>query len=172
MATLLVSIPRGYCAPCSYCVCDSWSFSYSCFICGSYYACNSCYVPCSCCVPCPVLIAWLHHPWSSNVPGHGLHALHVGHVPGWGHHQDQPVEGSWLICIVLHQVGRTVVWLLFGRNVVGTGGPSPLQLQMAVASGPPSVLGYCLPSWPVWLGPVSLIGPVLCHSKTVLTAQS
>ena len=35
-ATLLVSIPRGYCAPCSYCICDSWSVSYSCFICGSY----------------------------------------------------------------------------------------------------------------------------------------
>ena len=95
----------------------------------------------------------------------------LGMFPGWGRHWYQPVEGSWLICIVLHQVGRTVIWLLFGRNVVGAGGPSPLWLQMAVASGPLSVPGYCSPSWPVWLGPVSLTGLVLCRSKTVLTAQ-
>ena len=82
------------------------------------------------------------------------------------------MEGSWLICVVLHQVERTVIWLLFGQNVVDTGGPSPLWLQTAVASGPPSVQGCCLLSWPVWLGPVSLAGLVLCHSKTILTAQS
>ena len=171
-ATLLVSVPRGYCAPYSYCVCDSWSVSYSCFNCGSYFACDSCYVPCSCCMPYPVLFAWLRHPWSSNVFSHGLRAQYVGCVLGWGHRQDWPVEGSWLIYIVLHQVGRTVTWLLFGRNVVGAGGPSPLQSQTAVALGPPSVPGYCLPPWPTWLGPVSLIGPVLCCSKTILTAQS
>ena len=74
------------------------------------------------------------------------------------------MEGSWLICVVLHQAGRTVIWLLFNQNVVGAGGPSPLRLQMAVAWGPLSVSGYCLPSSPVWLGPVSLVGPVLCHS--------
>ena len=169
-ATLLVSVPHGYHAACSYCTCDSWSISYSCFICGSYFTCDSCYAPCSC-VPYPILIAWLCHPWSSSIPGHGLHAQYVRHVPGQGLHQDQPVEGSWLIYVVLHQVGRTVAWLLFGRNV-GAGGPGPLQSQMAVASGPPSVPGHCLPPWPAWLGPVSLIGPVLCLSKIVLTAQS
>ena len=124
MATLPVCIPRGYCVSCSYCVCSSWSVSYSCFVCSSYYTCDSCYMPCSCCTPCPVLVAYLRHPCSSNIPGHGLHTLHIGRVPGWGHHWDQPVEGSWLICIVLHQAGRTTTWPLFGRRVVGTGGPS------------------------------------------------
>ena len=61
-ATLLVSIPHGYRAPCSYCICDSLSVSYSCFICGSYFTCNSCYAPCSCCTPYPILIAWLCTP--------------------------------------------------------------------------------------------------------------
>ena len=80
------------------------------------------------------------------------------------------MEGSWLVCVVLHQAGRTVIWLLFDRNVVGAGGPSPLWLQMGVAWGPLSVSAYCLLSWPVWLGPVSLVGLVLCHSWIVLTA--
>ena len=70
-ATLLVSVLHGYCTPCFYCICNSWSISYSCFICGSYFTCDSCYVHCSCCTPYPVLVAWLHHPWSLNIPGHG-----------------------------------------------------------------------------------------------------
>ena len=72
-ATLLVSVPRGYHAPCSYCICDSWSVSYSCFICHSYFICDSCYVSCSllctlsnshCLASSPLV---LEHPrsWSS-----------------------------------------------------------------------------------------------------------
>ena len=129
MATLLVSIPRGYCAPCSYCVCDSWSAYYSCFICGSYYACDSYYAACSCCVPCPVLIAWLCHAWSSNIPGHGLHALHVGYILRWGHCQDQPVEGSWPVCIVFHHCSP----LSFGHCLVQM---LRVQVVLVVVYGP------------------------------------
>ena len=104
---LLVYIPRGCCRSCSYCAYGFWSTSCSCFACDSYYICDSWYAPCcmpySGCMPYPVPVAYLRCPWSSNIPVHGLCALHFGHVPRWGCLQGQPVEGSWPICAVPHQ---------------------------------------------------------------------
>ena len=76
-------------------------------------------------MPCPALVVYPNCPWSSNVPGHGFHALHVGLDPGWARLWGQPVEGSWLICIAPHPVEMTATWPLSDQSAVCIGGPSP-----------------------------------------------
>ena len=60
---------------------------------------------------------------------------------------------------------------MFGQNVVGAGGPSPLQSQTAAALGPPTVLGCCLLPWLVLLGPAILLGQAPYHSRIILAGQ-
>ena len=125
MAILPVCVPHDCCRPYSYCTYSFWSASYSCSAYDFCYICDSCYLPCcaSCSyyTPYPVPVAYLHHPWSLSIPIHGLRALHFGHVPRWGCLQGQAVEGSWPVCAIPHQAGRTAAF----RNAGCAGGPSP-----------------------------------------------
>ena len=158
------------CMPCSYCVCNSWSVSYSCFVCGSYFACDSCYMPCSCCMPYPILIAWLCHPWSLNIRGHGLRAWYVGRVPGRGASSESACGGvlAHLRCSPssgedchLATVWLKRCWCWQSRSLTVANGSG---IRATVCTGILFAALACL----AWSSISHSL--VLCHSKIVLTA--